>query len=48
MVPYMTFLLQPYSDILTSFVKSSVDDIALWSAVIQTLTRTLNFDDAGK
>ncbi|KAF9553866.1 hypothetical protein CPC08DRAFT_672807 [Agrocybe pediades] len=47
MVPYMTFLLQPFTDILTSFAKSSADNFALWSSVVQVLTRTLNFDDAG-
>ncbi|KAF4611649.1 hypothetical protein D9613_003824 [Agrocybe pediades] len=47
MVPYMTFLLQPFTDILTSFAKSSADNFALWSSVVQVLARTLNFDDAG-
>ncbi|PPQ90282.1 hypothetical protein CVT25_013107 [Psilocybe cyanescens] len=45
MVPYISFLLQPYSDILASFTASTSDDFSLWSSVIQTLTRTLNFDD---
>ncbi|KAF8797612.1 hypothetical protein BYT27DRAFT_7204423 [Phlegmacium glaucopus] len=45
MVPYMSFLLQPYTDILKAFTSSTSDNFALWSSVIQTLTRALNFDD---
>ncbi|KDR78387.1 hypothetical protein GALMADRAFT_245550 [Galerina marginata CBS 339.88] len=47
MVPYMSFLLQPCCDILTSFTKSTSDHFALWSSIIQILSRTLNFDDGG-
>ncbi|KAF8154101.1 hypothetical protein B0H34DRAFT_800000 [Crassisporium funariophilum] len=45
MVPYMSFLLQPYTDILKSFTTSETDDFALWSSVVQTLSRSLNLDD---
>jgi U3 small nucleolar RNA-associated protein 10 len=48
MVPYMSFLLQPFSDVLTSFTPSNPHNFALWTSVVQILTRTLNFDDGGK
>ncbi|KAF8966928.1 armadillo-type protein [Flammula alnicola] len=47
MVPYMTFLLQPFSDILASFTTLKSDNFELWSSIVQILTRTLNFDDGG-
>ncbi|KAF8901036.1 armadillo-type protein [Gymnopilus junonius] len=47
MVPYMSFLQQQFSDILTSFTTSTAENLDLWSSVIQILTRTLNFDDGG-
>ena len=47
MVPYMSFLLQPSTDILKAFTSSTSDNIALWSSVIQTYTRALNLDDGG-
>lgn len=47
MVPYMSFLLQPLSDSLESFKKSKTVEFNLWSTIIQTITRTLNFDDGG-
>ena len=47
MVPYMSFLLQPSTDILKAFTLSTSDNIALWSSVIQTYTRALNLDDGG-
>ena len=45
MVPYMSFLLQPSRDILKAFTSSTSDNFILWSSVIQTFTRALNFDD---
>lgn len=47
MVPYMSFLLQPSTDILKAFTSSTSNNIALWSSVIQTYTRVLNLDDGG-
>ena len=47
MVPYMSFLLQPSTDILKAFTSSTLDNIALWSSVIQIYTRALNLDDGG-
>ena len=47
MVPYMSFLLQPSTDILKAFTSSASDNFALWSSVIQTYARTLDLDDGG-
>lgn len=47
MVPYMSFLLGPFCEILTLFSTSNLDDFGLWSSVVQVLTRALNFDDGG-
>jgi len=45
MVPYMSFLLQPATDILKAFTSSTVDNFSLWSSVIQIFTRALILDD---
>ncbi|KAI0790983.1 hypothetical protein C8Q75DRAFT_805854 [Abortiporus biennis] len=43
MTPYMSFLLQPFINLLNEF--SQTEDVALWDAVIQTLTRSFVHDD---
>lgn len=48
MVPYMSFLLQPSTDILKAFTSSTLDNFSLWSSVIQIFTRALNLDDGGE
>lgn len=45
MTPYMSFLLQPFAELLTGFTKS-VDDEDLWVAVVQTLTKSFTNDEA--
>ena len=47
MVPYMSLLLQPSTDILKAFTSSTSVNIALWSSVIRTYTKALNLDDGG-
>ena len=47
MNPYMSLLLQPFVDSLKVFSKSGSDDEALWACTIETLTKSLNFDDGG-
>lgn len=47
MVPYVSYLLQPLSSALYSF-KSNDYNVALWSSVINVLTRTFNHDENGK
>jgi hypothetical protein len=46
MVPYVSFLLYPLSNALDSFVSNDLNT-ALWSSVINVLTRTLNYDENG-
>lgn len=47
MCPYMSFLIQPSIELLKSFTTSNHDG-ALWSAVLETLTKSMNYDDGGK
>ncbi|KAK0237018.1 armadillo-type protein [Armillaria nabsnona] len=44
MCPYMSFLIQPSIELLKGFTTSSHDG-ALWSAVLETLTKSMNYDD---
>ncbi|KAK0216141.1 armadillo-type protein [Armillaria fumosa] len=44
MCPYMSFLIQPSIELLKSFTTSSHSG-ALWSAVLETLTKSMNYDD---
>lgn len=44
MCPYMSFLLQPAIEILNDFTTSSPNS-ALWSAILETLTKSMNYDD---
>lgn len=48
MTPYMSFLLQPFLDILKAFSSSSRGEHDLWSCVIETLSKSFSLDDAGK
>jgi len=44
MTPYMSFLFQPFIEILDGYRQSTAEP-ALWLAIIQTLTRTFIHDD---
>ncbi|KAK0476138.1 hypothetical protein IW261DRAFT_1643515 [Armillaria novae-zelandiae] len=44
MCSYMSFLIQPSIELLKSFTTSSPSS-ALWSAVLETLTKSMNYDD---
>ncbi|KAK0200852.1 hypothetical protein DFS33DRAFT_1386800 [Desarmillaria ectypa] len=44
MCPYMSFLIQPCTDLLKSFTTSSHNS-ALWSAVLEILMKSMNYDD---
>ncbi|KAI0692328.1 hypothetical protein BC835DRAFT_1416622 [Cytidiella melzeri] len=44
MTPYMVFLLPPLIELLNSF-KEGLTDTALWSAVVQTLTKSCSHDE---
>lgn len=48
MNPYMSFLLQPLAEMLTSFTDSTIDDYTLWACVVETLTKSFTCDDGGK
>lgn len=48
MNPYMSFLLQPFVDILKSFRDASSDDLALWTGVVQVLSKTFGFDSGSQ
>lgn len=45
MNPYMSFLLTPFSDILSSFANGSSTDPELWKATVSSLNRSLANDD---
>ncbi|TFK37695.1 hypothetical protein BDQ12DRAFT_685121 [Crucibulum laeve] len=45
MNPYMSILILPFVDVLKKFSNSAIDDLQLWSSVIETITRSLTFDD---
>jgi U3 small nucleolar RNA-associated protein 10 len=47
MSPYMSFLLQPYEEILKSFSASGERDQRLWNATVRSLLNSLNHDDSG-
>lgn len=50
MNPYMSTLLRPLTEVLQSFssgLKTASTDLALWSGVISTLTKSLEADDGG-
>jgi len=49
MNPYMSTLLRPLTEVLQSFnsSKTSPANLALWTGVITTLTKSLEADDGG-
>lgn len=47
MAPYMSFLLPPFTETLEAYSKSSPNE-DLWLAIIQTVTKSLAYDEGGK
>lgn len=47
MSSYMSFLLQPFIDILKEYSESDTDDKELWLCVVETLTKSLLSDEGG-
>lgn len=47
MVPYMSFVWQPYLKVLNDYSVSSLREQGLWLSVLQVLTKTLKFDEGG-
>ncbi|RDB23790.1 U3 small nucleolar RNA-associated protein 10 [Hypsizygus marmoreus] len=45
MNPYMSFLLEPFVESLKSFTAGSFHNQAYWNAVVETLTKSMNYDD---
>lgn len=48
MSPYMSFLLQPFEEILKSYTTSAQSDQGLWIATISSLLKSLNHDESGE
>jgi hypothetical protein len=48
MTPYMSFLLQPFAEILSTFTNLSGHDVRLWLSVIKCLKQSFHFDDGGQ
>ena len=47
MTPYMSFMIQAFSDLLRSFAKSEEPDQELWGPLVQVLGKSFEVDDAG-
>jgi U3 small nucleolar RNA-associated protein 10 len=47
MSTYMSFLLQPFAELLRTFAISSANDTTLWLCIIETLTKSFNSDEGG-
>ena len=48
MTTYMLFLLRPFTELLRTFAISAVEDKKLWLCIIETLTKSFNFDEGGQ
>ncbi|KAK4048437.1 snoRNA-binding rRNA-processing protein utp10 [Microbotryomycetes sp. JL201] len=46
-VPYYSFMLEQTTELLTSFAEDVPDDVTLWTCVIKSLTKALEYDDTG-
>jgi len=47
MVPYMSFLLEPFVATLQAFSAGAADNQTFWTRLLETLTKSLSFDDGG-
>jgi U3 small nucleolar RNA-associated protein 10 len=47
MTPYMSFMMQPFIDLLETFAKSEEPDPELWGSLIQVLGKSFEVDEAG-
>jgi U3 small nucleolar RNA-associated protein 10 len=47
MIPYMSFLLEPFIATLQAFSDGTVDNQKFWTCILETLTKSLSFDDGG-
>lgn len=47
MTPYMSFMVQAFTDLLESFTKSEEPDQELWGSLVQVLGKSFEVDEAG-
>ena len=47
MTPYMSFMIQAFTDLLGSFTESEEPDPGLWSSLVQVLGKSFEVDEAG-
>ena len=47
MTPYMSFMIQAFTDLLESFTKSEEPDSELWASLIRVLGKSFEVDEAG-
>jgi len=47
MTPYMSFMIQAFTDLLESFSESEEPDPELWSSLVQVLGKSFEVDEAG-
>ena len=47
MTPYMSFMIQAFTDLLESFSESEEADPELWSSLVQVLGKSFEVDEAG-
>ena len=47
MTPYMSFMIQAFTDLLESFAGSEEPDPELWGSLIQVLGKSFEVDEAG-
>jgi len=47
MTPYMSFMIQAFTELLESFTKSEEPDPELWGSLIQVLGKSFEVDEAG-
>ena len=47
MTPYMSFMIQAFTDLLESFTQSEEPDPELWSSLVQVLGKSFEVDEAG-
>jgi len=48
MSTYMSFLLQPFIELLRTFTVSSTHEKMLWLSIVETLTKSFNSDEGGE
>ena len=48
MSTYMSFLLQPFTELLKTFTVSSTNSKMLWLSIVETLTKSFNSDEGGE